>query len=80
MPNGIKLPTEDFEKLPIQAQRTLLYENLLDVKEQTCGQIKACDERFAKIENRKWWSAAWSAIGGVIGGAAAVIGKMALFK
>lgn len=81
MPNGVVIKTlEQFKKLSPEQQREVFFETLVDIKEQTCGQIKACDERFKKIEGRKWVHATWSALGGIIGGAAAVFTKMAIWK
>jgi hypothetical protein len=76
MTNGLFIKeVEDFETLPPEKQRVLLFRNVLEIREQKGCQIEKCEDRFKNIEKRKWWNTAASAGGGIIGGFTAMIVK-----
>jgi len=56
---------EDFESLPPEKQRVLLFKNVVEVKDDV-KQLKA----------RKWLNTGASAVGGVFGGFFAIIVKL----
>lgn len=76
MPNGVTIKTVDeFQTLPPDTQRAVLFENLQEIKAQKGCQIEMCENRFKAIEKKKWWNAVASAGGGIIGGFIAMITK-----
>jgi len=78
--NGLDLKEEEFEKLPINSQLAVIYQNVLGIKKQcTCRQTQ-CDKRFKEFDVRKKWDIAISSIMGIVGGAGAMFAKMAFWK
>jgi len=66
------------EQLSEEQRQYSLYKILqsMDGKLAQCPErYNQCDQRFRKLENRKWIDRASSGLGGVIGGILAVIGK-----
>ena len=51
-----------------------------EIKQQCTCRADQCGKRFEKLENRKKWDFSVSAIMGLVGGAAAMIGKIAFWK
>lgn len=60
---------EDFESLPPEKQRVLLFKNVVEVKDDV-----------KKLKSRKLWNTGASAGGGIVGGFIAMVLKMAFWK
>ena len=56
-----------------------LDQKLINTETETIERISNCDKRFKVIENRKIFDQAKAFIGGIIGGALIILGKI-LFK
>lgn len=84
MSSGLTIKTvetvEEFLQLPTELQRAALFENMLKIKKQKSCQIDNCEDRFKTIEKRKFWNAAASAGGGVVGGFIAMITYLRFWK
>ena len=60
---------EDFESLPSEKQRVLLFKNVIEVKDDV-----------KKLKARKWLNTGASAIGGIGGGFFAMLVKMKFWQ
>jgi len=81
MPNSIKIrDPEIFKTLPVEQQRLVFFENLIEIQKHFSEQVGSCNDRFKKIEKRRWWNTAASGIGGVIGGFVAMVARAFLSR
>jgi hypothetical protein len=71
MPNGITRDT--FKGYTTDSKLLTLFDILVDVHVKQTQQIKICDPRFKKLENRKWIDKGLATASGFGGGFFAVV-------
>ena len=84
MVNGVTIKTvEEFQSLPKDMRDAVIFENILEIKQNKGCQIEKCEKRFEEIKTtlrrRKIWNTVASGVGGALGGFIAILTK-ALWK
>ena len=80
MADGIKTDLKEFEQLPTETQRVVLFKAVVDLGRQIDEQVPDCKKRFRELERQKKWNMAAASGGGIIGGFLAMLGKALFWK
>ena len=78
--DGIKTDLKEFEQLPTETQRVVLFKAVVDLGNKFDERVPDCRKRFRELERQKKWNMAASGGGGIVGGFLAVLGKVLFWK
>lgn len=78
MGDGLMTSKETFKQYPVESKLDTLFDFSVAIYEQSCTKQEDCEDRFRKLEKRKWFDKGLSAGTGFIGGVVAILGSLKL--
>jgi len=70
VPNGHGITRQTFVDADEKTRISMTFDLLKEIHENSCAQLIKCEERFKRLENRKWKDRGVASGSGTIGGAA----------